>query len=283
MYHSVKEENIAPFDEFILTWNGNRPTNGLIKFFVRLKTEHWSPFLLYATWGPTTQSSFSSEGDVRVHQDVVKTKLPATGFEVKIVGADPKDFRFHVDVNQEKSLRNNFKNLSSIRLDVPGLSQRILDHPRALDLCSPTSTAAVVHYFTKQPIDPVQFAKGVWDEGFDIYGNWVLNCAHASSLLGGDWNCWVQRLQGIEDLHGRLLTNTPVIVSVRGPLVGSALPYAKGHLLVVTGYDATNQRVLCMDPAFLTNQQTTISYPILDFIEAWNRRGFISYVFEKVN
>lgn len=281
MYHSAKEENIAPFDELIITWNGNRPSTGLVKFFVRLKAGSWSPFLLYATWGPNEQSSFSSSGNVWVYQDVVKTKSPATGFEVKVEGANPEDFRFHVYVNQVMQKRNDIKNLGSISLQVPGLSQRILDHPRSLDLCSPTSTASVIHYFTNQVIDPVPFASSVWDSGFDIFGNWVLNCAHASSILGNTWNCWVERLSGFEDLHKRLLKNTPVIVSVRGPLVGSALPYAKGHLLVVTGYDSANKQVLCMDPAFPTNEETITSYPIQDFIEAWNRRDFISYVFEK--
>jgi hypothetical protein len=36
-----------------------------------------------------------------------------------------------------------------------------------------------------------------------------------------------------------------------------------------------------MDPAFATNEETVISYPLQDFTEAWGRRGFISYIFEK--
>jgi hypothetical protein len=75
------------------------------------------------------------------------------------------------------------------------------------------------------------------------------------------------------------MQNTPVIASVRGPLPGSALPYAKGHLLVVTGFDAETQNVLCMDPAFPSDAATQTAYPIADFVAAWNRRGNIAYIF----
>lgn len=283
-----KEENIPPFDELILTWNGTRPIVGSYRFYVRLKTEEWSPFLLYASWGAGGQSSFAEGSSVRVYQDVVsvKTGPKATAFEVKVEGTGGASLEglrsLHVYVNEDVFAKNETSPLESIHLDVPGLSQRILSHPRSADLCSPTSTAAVVRYLSKkESVDPVQFAERSWDGGFDIFGNWVLNVAHASSILGSSWNCWVERLHGFVDLHARLRQNTPVVVSVRGPLSGSALPYAKGHLLVVTGFDATSQRVLCMDPAFPTNEETITSYPIQDFIDAWSRRGFISYIFEQ--
>ena len=71
-------------------------------------------------------------------------------------------------------------------------------------------------------------------------------------------------------------------VSQERPLQGSALPYTQGHLMVVIGFDAVNERVLCMDPAFPTNKETLTSYPLQDFIVAWSRRGFIAYIFEPV-
>ncbi|HSX13735.1 MAG TPA: C39 family peptidase [Chlamydiales bacterium] len=280
LYHSQKEENIAPFDEFILTWNGKRPENDKINFYVRLKTDAWSPYFLYATWGKSGQNSYRYGTDIRVDQDVISTKTKATGFEIKVEGANPKDFCYHVYVNQEKTICHNVSNLGSIRLDVPGLSQKTLDHPRKMDLCSPTSSTAVIRYLSNASIDPVLFAENVCDSGFDIYGNWILNVAEASSILDS-WHCWVERLCGFEELHARLMKNTPVVVSVRGPLKGSALPYAKGHLLVVKGYDAEKNMVLCMDPAFPTNEETNIAYPLSDFMAAWERRGLLSYIFEK--
>lgn len=274
------KEDIAPFDELILTWNGKRPSSGNYFFYIRLKTDEWLPYLLYASWGADGQSSFS-EG-----QDVVRVSgQKATGFEVKVRaagGAPIEDLRsLHVYVNQEGP-QNPASILETIQLDVPGLSQRTLSHPRAKDLCSPASTSVVVRYLAKHYVDALEFAAGSWDGGFDIFGNWVFNVAHASSLLGPTWNCWVQRLQSFDDIYARLRKKTPVIVSVRGPLQGSALPYTQGHLMVVIGFDAVNERVLCMDPAFPTNKETLTSYPLQDFIVAWSRRGFIAYIFEPV-
>ncbi len=280
MYHSQALENIAPFNELILTWNGKRPTSGTVNFYVRLKTEQWSPYLLYASWGTNKQCSYANISEIRVYQDTITTQTFATGYEILVEGADVADFRYHVFVNQAKPTVE-LSNFCSVQLQVPGLSQRILNHPRKLDLCSPTSTVAVTEFLLNQTIDPLTFASNVIDSTFDIYGNWVLNLAHASSLLGDQWNCWVERLNGFALLHARLLKNTPVIVSVKGPLSGSALPYAQGHLLVVTGYDSIAKRVCCMDPAFPTNSETLVQYPLQDFVEAWNRRGFISYIFEK--
>lgn len=285
-----REENIDPFNELILTWNGSRPILGNYEIYVSVKTEDWSPYLLYASWGSDFQSSYLStleDCPVRVYQDAVEVLKgeKATGFQIKIVGENGAELEslrsVHVFTNnlRQSSLENgSFSEF--ILLDVQGLSQRILPHPRALDLCSPVSTTSVVRYLSKnKDLDPISFAQRSWDKGFDIFGNWVLNVVEASSLLGEHWNCWVERLSGFEEIYAKLLEKTPVVVSVRGPLVGSALPYAKGHLLVVIGFDPLTQNVLCMDPAFPNNIETLVSYPLKDFLDAWGRRGFISYIF----
>lgn len=281
-----REETVAPFDELMLTWNGSRPPTGHYSIYVSLKTDKWSPYLLYASWGKDLQSSFLSalEGcPFRVYQDVVELKNggKATGFQVKIVpenGAELHHLRsLHVFINGGDSSEKNV-DLDSIYLNVNGLSQITLPHPRAKDLCSPTSTTAAVRYLLNQDsLDPVLFAERSRDQGFDIFGNWVLNVAESSSVLGPAWDCWVGRLTGFGDIYERLCQKIPVVVSVRGPLVGSALPYAKGHLLVVIGYDALHEKVLCMDPAFSSDEKTHVSYPLRDFVEAWERRGRIAY------
>ncbi len=281
------EESVEPFDELILTWNGARPSDGNYLIYVSLKTEEWSPYLLYGLWGHKGQSSFvhNKQGcSVQVHQDVVSVKKAkkATGFRVKVVfenGTSIESLRsLHAFTNSLGQTLSKQTPMQSICLDVKGLSQMRLSHPRAQDLCSPTSTTAVIRYLLNQEVpDPVAFAERSWDYGFDIFGNWVLNVAESSSILGDEWDCWVARLCGFEDIYEFLSQKIPVVVSVRGPLLGSALPYAKGHLLVVIGYDAMNESVLCMDPAFPTDEETLVAYPLKDFMKAWERRGFFSY------
>ncbi len=168
----------------------------------------------------------------------------------------------------------------AVHLNAEGLSQMALKHPRNGSICSPTSTTAALRYLTQRAIDPLDFAAHTRDHGFDIYGNWILSAAQASAELGNDWNCWVERLDGFSDIHQRLLRGFPVVISIRGPLQGSALPYEQGHLIVVIGYSPQERRVLCMDPAFPSETETLVSYDLDDLMQAWSRRGRVAYLFE---
>jgi hypothetical protein len=105
----------------------------------------------------------------------------------------------------------------------------------------------------------------VHDQTFDIYGNWVFNTAATEKFR-------VTRLASFEELY----THLPAVVSVQGPLEGAPLPYLSGHLLVVRGWEAG--RVLVMDPAFPTHEETLTSYPIESFLAAWDRRRRLAYI-----
>lgn len=288
-----KEENLPLFDELILSWNGKRPIDGKHLFYIRVKIHEWSPWLLYASWGSDNQSSFLSttpDSPVRVYQDTfeIMEEKKATAFEIKIIqegAAALDDIRhLHVYTNSDQNQEEEMISYSApVTLQLKGLSQIAINHPRNKDLCSPTSTTAVIRYLLNNPkLDPEIFAQQAWDNGFDIYGNWVLNIAQASAELGPEWNCWVERLNGLNAIIRRLHKGTPVIVSVRGPLNGSALNYSAGHLMVVIGYDPFQQKVICMDPAFPFNAETVVSYDRLDFVQAWKRRGKIAYIFNKL-
>lgn len=285
-----QEEPLAAFDELMLSWNAKRPSDGRFLFYISVKVDEWSPWLLYASWGSDGQSSYDAVAKgktvVKVFQDALEVGKKAMGFRIKIVteGKASLDdiYSLHVYTNgggmQEPLSFNSQSPL--IHLPVQGLSQMALDHVRNSSLCSPISVTAVVRYLSdKKTLDPIFVAKNVWDAGFDIYGNWVFNVAAAAEQLGADWSCWVERLPGFESIYKYLQEGFPVVVSIRGPLAGSAQPYNEGHLVVVTGYDPTQQRVLCMDPAFLADTQTTVSYDLVDFLRAWSRRGNIAYVF----
>ncbi len=282
------EENLFPFDELMLSWNGNRPSNGKFLFYISVKTEDWSPWLLYASWGSEGQSSYQAEAEgfpAKVFQDALEMTqgVKATAFKVKVIAEDASKediHHLHVYTNGDKASTQESNPSTTVLLKVPGLSQMALSHERRQDLCSPTSTTAVTRYLSHNPeIDPVAFADDVWDSGFDIYGNWVFSVAQASTYLGKEGRCWVERLSGFDAIHQSLSRGFPVVVSVRGPLPGSASPYAKGHLLAVIGYDAANQKVLVMDPAFPSDDQTHTSYALSDFMQAWARRGNVAYFF----
>lgn len=290
-----REENLCPFNELMISWNAPRPKLGNYLFYVSVKIDGWSPWLLYASWGSDGQRSFSrktSAAPVEIYQDAlfVLDSQMATGFQIKAISEDsaelPSISQFHVYINSDQieGVEQRINYSLSIQLPLEGISQMALNHPRYEDLCSPTSTTAVVRYLLNDnKVDPSFFARHVWDSGFDIYGNWVFNVAQASVELGASWNCWVERLRGFDPIYQSLHEGIPTIVSVRGPLQGSALPYDKGHLMVVVGYDAEQRKVICMDPAFSSNAQTCVSYDFLDFVQAWQRRGKIAYVFDRIS
>jgi Peptidase_C39 like family len=279
----------SPFDEMIVSWNASRPVYGCYLIDVSVKIKEWSSWLPYAEWGGDYQKSFDKTCEhppFQTYQDIV-TLLngeKATGFRIRITakeGAALQDFRtLHICLRDRSSAASCliFLPEHSLRLEVPGISQIALAHPRNYSICSPTSMAAVVQYLRGNKIEPSVFADLVWDTGFDIFGNWVFNVAQASVELGNTWWCWVERLSGFAGIYENLKLGIPSVVSIQGPLPGSALPYLKGHLIVVCGFDAVTSEVLCMDPAFPSDEQTLVRYGFEDFLQAWNRRGRVAYL-----
>jgi hypothetical protein len=279
----IKENRI--FNELILSWNGSRPIKGSFLFYVRVRIKEWTPWLPYAIWGSEGQWSFSEEqAGVRVDQDIVEVlgDKQGTAFEVKVEvegEASLDNLSLYVYTNGGK-IEERSGPLLPVNLEIKGLSQMSLPHDRCRDLCSPSSTCAVVrHLLHSDRVDPLLFANNVWDSEANVFGNWVFNVAEASTHLGGKWRGRVERLGGIGEICASLYQGIPVIVSVRGPLMGSAEAYEKGHLMVVDGYDSVGQRVMCMDPAFPSDEDTKVAYPLADFMEAWGRRGRLAYLF----
>lgn len=287
-----EESKVNPFDELILSWNGMRPLSGKWVFWVRLKQKDWSPWLRYAEWSASSQRTFKSSSDGSWAESYQDAAYPKNGlcqaFQIKVTAEDGASLAtlealFACTSNLKKYQISPPGRLSTIHLsNIQGQSQMVLAHPRFLDLCSPTSTSTALNYLIGCPlVDPSVFANKVSDEGFDIYGNWILNTAQAYEELKGSYQCHVARLNGFQDLHAYLKQSIPVVVSIKGPLPGGALPYSSGHLICVVGYDAEESRVYCVDSAFPSNETTLVSYSLPDFLEAWGRRKNLAYVFPK--
>lgn len=289
----VWEENNTPcFQELIVSWNALRPLQGRFNILISVYANQWTDWLSYASWGSSEQSGGNDSSSVAiVQEDILSLKFSqATGFRIRIVSNQQAPLNLVHSLHAciytipVPTITNRLppKNLSSIVLPISGLSQMQLPHPRHHSMCSPTSTTAVLRYLlNNNSIDPLHSALKSYDRAFNIFGNWALNVAHASSLLGNNWNCWVEKLNSFDDIYEQLRCRIPVIVSIKGPLEGSASPYNSGHLIVIRGYDAESERVLCMDPAFSTDRETLASYKFIHFIDAWNRRDNTAYMFSQ--
>src|SRR3989344_2868646 len=55
-----EKEEVSPFNELIVSWNGLRPAQGKWTFWVSLHQKDWSPWLKYAEWSPSSQKTFKS-------------------------------------------------------------------------------------------------------------------------------------------------------------------------------------------------------------------------------
>lgn len=290
---TFEKEEVDPFDELIVSWNANRPVSGFYLIQLSAYTTEWSPWIDFAHWGATDQYTFKhvfSEKHLQVFQDALELLdgHKALGFRVQVIakeGANLNEFwSIHASTTCKSKhvLIGDFSPPKPVEIPVLGVSQMALPDPRAHRLCSPTSTTAALRFLIESHgLSPLLFADQVRDSAFDIYGNWILNTAQAAHELGEKWFCYVSRLNGFEGIYNHLKDGCPVVVSIRGPLPGSALPYESGHLLVVRGYDPNSQEVMCMDPAFPRDELTLVRYKLEDFLIAWRRRLGLAYIFER--
>lgn len=284
-----QSEELPPFNELILSWNGLRP-QGFWTFFVSLKQkDSWSPWLKYAEWGSDRQKTFksaSADSFASSHQDAVTAKEDCTGFQVRVQSGHSLEslHSLYVCLSQPSQFERRPPTILKpvFLTGVPYQSQMTLAHPRHRDFCSPTSTSMAINYLLrKQAVDPIHFAQSIRDEEFDIYGNWILNTAEAYQRLACGYRVYVERLNGFESIHKRLLEGNPVVVSVKGTIPGAPQPYSQGHLICITGFDPESKQVHCADPAFPTSEAVSAKYDLNDFLAAWGVRRNLAYVFEK--
>lgn len=284
-----EEQNIFPFNELIISWNALRPARGNYRISASVKSNSWSPWLSFAEWGADGQKTFASKPDGSLaasYQDIITLADGhwADAFRIKVEGPstlETFDALYACASNLLKFELHSPPRLDPIRLPIESLrSQMALDHPRHKDLCSPTSTCMAIDFLLKKRIaDPIDFAEKAHDNGFDIYGNWVLNVAESYQKLSGRYPCLVKRLANFAELHSHLMKGLPVVASIKGPLPQAPLPFQGGHLLLIMGWDSEKESVLCADPAFPTDAETLTSYPIKDFLAAWGRRKNLCYLF----
>lgn len=286
------KENIFPFSQLLFSWNAIRPETGYFSFYVQArhgKTKQWDDWHHMIDWGADVQRSYSSKlGNFSHYIHVrleVTNQILADAFRIKVVAHEGAHLgllhalavavaNFHI-FKPERATWNGLK--STIINSVPKISQFELAHPDKERICSPTSCSMVLEYLTGNWVNPLNFANRVFDDGLQAYGSWPFNIAHAYELLQNKLWIFTVRLNSFKELHQQLIRGIPVIVSVRGHLPRAPKDYPYGHLLVVVGWNAKQQEVICHDPAFPSTAKTLIQYNINDFLRAWERSNRLAY------
>lgn len=291
------KEDIPEFTQLIFSWNALRPIKGHFSFWVAArdsKSKRWGSWHRMIDWGKGVQRSYLSKSSDRFSKYhhvrlEIHESTAADAFKVRIATHDNADASqikaFAVSLSnfndfQSEDMRD-LSHLNSVHvLGVPKLSQFLLDHPKNDTLCSPTSCTMLSGFLLGRSVDAVEFARRAYDQGLDAFGSWPFNMAHAFELCKGEFMFFTARLNSFARIHQRLQQGVPVVVSVRGPLEGAALSYKQGHLLVVVGWDAKRQEVICHDPAFKKIKEVVQRYAVKDFVAAWERSRRLAYIVE---
>ncbi|MFH1619856.1 MAG: peptidase C39 family protein [bacterium] len=143
----------------------------------------------------------------------------------------------------------------------------------ARDICSPTALSMVLDYWGIKST-PLETARGVFDAGKNIYGNWFFNTAFAG-LKGLDAH--VARMNSAADAEGEIAAGRPLIASIThgpGELKNSPIKETKGHLVVIKGFDRKGNFIV-NDPAACDCKSVERIYERREFCRAWlkNRYG----------
>jgi Peptidase_C39 like family len=242
------------------------------------------------SWGSGLQRSYLSDADTVAQHHHVRFEAcqgkKMGGFRLKVVaqhGAQLKNLHavtvayadFTKFVPEDAA---EYEGLASVRIKkVPRKSQFALKHPEKHRLCSPTSCAILVEYFSQGRCDMHTVAHNVFDQGLDSYGSWPFNMAHAFELCRGSHWWRVIRMNSFAGIYKMLQKGYPVAVSVRGSLPGAPKSYDNGHLIVIIGYDAATHKIICHDPACASDKNSVRKYPLADFLRAWEKSHRLTY------
>ncbi len=288
----VSQVGIPAFTQLLFSWNAFRPKNDHYSFFIQVRdaqTQQWGTWHKMVDWGQDVQKSFATRSDgmsryVHVRLETESYKM-ADAFRVKIYAPDA-DFSGMRSVTVSAANLHKFEpeqtmyiSLPSVLIsEVPQQSQLVLPHEKCRMMCSPTSCSMLLGYLTKKKVNPLQFAQHSFDHGLNVYGSWPFNTAHAFELSEGTMQFYTARLHSFQQLHKKLMKGIPIVVSVRGEIIGAPKSYNSGHLLLVVGFDAQKRVVICHDPAEIADHVTVKEYPLTSFIRAWERSRRLSYV-----
>jgi len=253
---------VDAFDRAVLSWNAT----GAALFELEVDGR-WH---VMGRWGDKPRSAKTKDVDV----DTLVLKTPAKSFRFRVTPEKGATVTLVAVAHWTQGDTTPLASASSAAwgktLTVPERSQSDggIDTSR---ICSPTALSMVLEsYGVDKPT--AKIAKGVYDRGEKIYGNWPFNTAYAHKI--GGLESYVQRFAGIEELEREIIADRPVIVSVKwkkGDLDNAPIAKTDGHVLVVVGFTKAGD-VVVNDPGGKPGEVRRV-YKRAQFHTIWQERG----------
>ena len=295
---SSEIETLFPFDELLLSADAVFSGSGELEAEAQVKAGGtWSPWFSYGRFNPPAggTSVKDQQNDFgRMDVDVLKLKQKATAFRYRLTLTPGAGSRAalrlaaasYTDSSAPYSQADAAAKpapFSPARVKAPAFSQMIQQVNYAGDICSPVSLAMTLSSLGGKA-EPLPTAAAVLDSAENIYGNWFLNTAYAGSR---GFYAFLARLNTLEEARAFIQAGSPVIASVTfGPdeLKNSPLKKTRGHLLVITGFDAKGD-VITHDPAAPEQKTVERVYKRAEFAAAWlkNKYGTAYIVTKDLN
>ncbi|MBQ7699824.1 MAG: N-acetylmuramoyl-L-alanine amidase [Clostridia bacterium] len=272
--------DIKPGGEFrklIMSWNADT-SGGTVEVEVMAKlsdgtyTEPYSWGVWSAIPGVSASRSRKDEhGELDIDTLNLKEKCSAVKLKITLKKtAEKAPVLYNVTVATDRAKQEISKNTVTKKIKLSVKKRYQLDVPEIGGvICSPTSLSMVRDYYKEKGFETVDTAKGVYDNGEGIYGNWSYNVAYAGEL---GYNAYVD-IYDMKALKWALSKNVPVICSVKikkGQLKDSGYPdySTNGHLLCVIGYETVDgvEWLIVNDPA---KKQVEVKYLASEFETIW--------------
>ena len=293
-----KDYDHIGFQKAVASWGALSNTQATCELFVSVKVGNkFSEYISYGEWGLGRQNKCEPQTKdlIKLVEDeiFVLNNKTATGFKFKIVlrrfdTNTPSPlvslvaFSFEIK-NYSYDFDKSLVGLSKI-YDVPKLYQHDVPGIGGI-ICSATSSCMLLKYkghdFWKiNNLEHEYMAAMVKDYGNNIYGNWVYNCVAMSAYKE---TAYVKRFANTYEFLYSLQEIGPMAASIKGTVKytkqadGSSGSYnTAGHLLVVTGYEITNNGtfIYINDPNV---NGVAIKQTLEDFLAIWRN---ISYIIE---
>jgi hypothetical protein len=326
-----------PFNELVSSWNSKTPPGTWIQSEVRPRIDngHWANWYILGRWAYNDfvdgsgdpgfhRTSVGGQGnaDGFVSIDTFFTKdHPAVAYQLRLTmfrRAGLTDAEAPVRVSRYSAVASNLTNQQSrfpsatdmngemIDLQVTPFSQETHhgEYPEFDNggeaWCSPTSTAMVLNYWTRETgtqyapttgpnsetswVDPAfadpevdYTARYVYDYHYQGAGNWPFNTAYAAERgLVSD----VTQLHNLREAEPFIRAGIPLVASVawESNKLDGGIKSTNGHLMVIGGFMG-NGDVIAYDPASVDNGHVRHVYDRRQFEKAWiPASGGIVYV-----
>jgi hypothetical protein len=294
-----------PFIELLPSWNADCPPGTGIRFDVRsrdAKSGRWSPWLFIGEWGtiPTERKMDRMLGMATgaIAVDVLELKSPASAFELQatlftydatlqtkpvlkrlwaVVTSEVKS-----EVEREKIVPRPALGVTWQRdLAVPFRAQGVEPETVRHDICSPTSTSMVME-FAGVKLTTMEVAQGVYDNDYDLFGNWGRAVAFAGSR---GLNARLMRFAHMDEVRAMIEAGQPVVASIRfkkGEFPSNVAQETAGHLIVIRGFTVEGDAIV-NDPAS-KDRGNGVVYKSGELARAWFvNAGGVGYVISPEN